>query len=177
MLLSAFIITVLYLLVAMVLFGVLVVDHNGWRLKAPPRRSGSGIRDFFGQFSWGRLVRPSAPLISSQPSSGGTKSSKSSHNRAGSIKLGTIPKAEEAPAVVVDISAPRPDDGRIVESERGRPSMTKAVEIKDDTRPKHGVQTHVSIEPSIHPNGQSMQLRNLAIKMLWYPIGMFHFPF
>lgn len=186
MLLSAFIITILYILVAMVLFGVLVVDHNGWRLKAPPRRRGKAIRDFFGQFSWGRLGRPTGGSVPSQPSSGGIKSANIhgrpqspnhfQHQRSGSIKLASIPitKAEEAAGVngapVMDISAPRPDSGRISESERGRPSLSKAVEIKEEPKHRNNVQTHVSLEPSVHVSGQSMQLRTLAIKMLWYPI-------
>jgi hypothetical protein len=181
MLLSAFIITILYLLVAMVLFGVLVVDHNGWRLKAP-RRRGNAIRDFFGQFSWGRLARP-AGSVPSQPSSGVAKSATMNgrpqspnffqHQRAGSIKLANISgtKAEEAGVNPnLDVA---PALGRISESERGRPSISKAVEINQEAKPRNGVQTHVSVEPSVHAGGQSMQLRNLAIKMLWYPIGMF----
>ena len=59
MLLSAGIITVLYVLVALVLFRVLIVHGNTWRFEAPAGKSGSVIRDFFGQFSWGRLYRTS----------------------------------------------------------------------------------------------------------------------
>jgi hypothetical protein len=59
MLLSAGIITVLYVLVALVLFRVLIVHGNTWRFEAPTRKSGSVLRDFFGQFSWGRLYRTS----------------------------------------------------------------------------------------------------------------------
>jgi hypothetical protein len=56
MLLSATIITILYVHVALVLIGVLTVDGGTWRLKAPTRKT--NIRDFFAQFSWGRLHRP-----------------------------------------------------------------------------------------------------------------------
>jgi len=56
MLLSAGVITILYVLVALVLFGVLIVDGNKWIFSVPSRKK--SFRDFFGQFSWGRLIRP-----------------------------------------------------------------------------------------------------------------------
>jgi hypothetical protein len=61
MLLSATIITILYIHVALVLFGILAVDGGAWRLTVPTRKSRSSIRGFFGQFSWGRPHRSSAP--------------------------------------------------------------------------------------------------------------------
>jgi hypothetical protein len=57
MLVSATVITILYIHVALVLFGILTIDGGTWRLQAPTRKR--SIRDFFGQFSWGRLHRPS----------------------------------------------------------------------------------------------------------------------
>jgi hypothetical protein len=57
MLASAVIISILYIQVALVLFGILTIDGGVWRFHAPTGKK--GIRDFFGQFSWGRLNRPS----------------------------------------------------------------------------------------------------------------------
>jgi hypothetical protein len=56
MIVSAGIITILYINVALVLFGILTIDGGTWRLHAPTRQR--NIREFFGQFSWGRLQRP-----------------------------------------------------------------------------------------------------------------------
>jgi hypothetical protein len=61
MLVSAAVITVLYIQVALVLFGILTIDGGKWRLQAPTQRR--SIRDFLGQFSWGRLHRPSGATI------------------------------------------------------------------------------------------------------------------
>jgi hypothetical protein len=61
MLVSAAVITILYIQVALVLFGILTIDGGKWRLQVPTRRR--GIRDFLGQFSWGRLHRPSGAAI------------------------------------------------------------------------------------------------------------------
>jgi hypothetical protein len=60
MLLSASIITILYVHVALVLFGILTIHGGTWRFKVPTRRT--NVCDFFGQFSWGRLQRPFAPV-------------------------------------------------------------------------------------------------------------------
>jgi hypothetical protein len=61
MLVSAAVITILYIQVALVLFGILSIDGGKWRLQAPTRKR--SIRDFLGQFSWGRLHRPSGATI------------------------------------------------------------------------------------------------------------------
>jgi hypothetical protein len=62
MLLSATIITVLYIQVALVLFGILAIDGGVWRLQSPTRKGSSGIRSFFSKFSWNRLRGSSAPV-------------------------------------------------------------------------------------------------------------------
>lgn len=186
MLLSAFIITVLYLLVAMVLFGVLVVDGNKWRLKAPPRRSTNAIRDFFGQFSWGRLHRPSAnsggnPNTVSH-SSDATKSA-SVGRMPGSIRLASIPPRTSDAKATLDVPeepstatvqsiviTARPDTGSTGVSEntntteRGR--KTNAKVIGEPKQPAQG-QTQMSTN---QVSGRALQLKTLAIKMLWYPI-------
>jgi hypothetical protein len=56
MLVSASVITILYIQVALVLFGILIVEGGTWRLKAPT--GNRSIRDIISQFSWGRLHRP-----------------------------------------------------------------------------------------------------------------------
>ncbi|KAG8828996.1 hypothetical protein FRC17_007229 [Serendipita sp. 399] len=197
MLLSAFIITVLYLLVALVLFGILVVDGSKWRLRAPPRSVSGGIRDFFGQFSWGRLVRPSQPsgVTHSQSvsvSSGGNGGIKStvfhSHAHTGSIRLASVGRRSNDIGVgstndaIINVALPpadkRPDTGSTVNTdilERGRSSTSKKIGIKHSAAPSTGgnnaahAQTQMSLGPN-SANGRSLQLRALAIKMLWYPI-------
>ena len=57
MLVCAAVITILYIQVALVLFGILIIEGGTWRLKAPT--GNRSIRNIFGQFSWGRLHRPS----------------------------------------------------------------------------------------------------------------------
>jgi hypothetical protein len=57
MIVSATIITILYIQVALVLLGILIIEGGTWRLKAPT--GNRSIRDIIGQFSWGRLHRPS----------------------------------------------------------------------------------------------------------------------
>jgi hypothetical protein len=61
MLASAAVITILYIHVALVLFGILTTDGGKWRLQAPTRKR--SIRDFLGRFSWGRLHRPDGAAI------------------------------------------------------------------------------------------------------------------
>jgi hypothetical protein len=56
MITSAGIISILYINVALVLFSLLTIDGGRWRLHAPNRKK--NICEFFGQFSWGRLHRP-----------------------------------------------------------------------------------------------------------------------
>jgi len=189
MLLSGFIITVLYALVALVLFGILVVDGGKWSFKAPSRHSASAIRDFFGQFSWGRLHRPSnsatAHTGSTSSSSGAVKTSVS-RRTPGSIRLGSLPPRnsdvkghlevrEEVSAVAtvhsVDINQ-RPDTGSTGisdDSERGR--KTKGKTLGKETKPPGTAQTQKSVNAN-QVSGKALQLKTLAIKMLWYPIGM-----
>ncbi|KAG8755723.1 hypothetical protein FRC14_003716 [Serendipita sp. 396] len=208
MLISAFIITVLYLLVALVLFGILVVDGAKWRLRAPPQGFGGGIRNFFGQFSWGRLVRPSQPSgathshsqsLSSSGNGGGIKST-IVHSRAqiGSIRLGSVGRRstdtgigvssihKDSPITVELPADRRPDTGSTTRTvatlERGRSSTSKKIGIKHSLAPSGGAgggggnnnnaahaQTQMSMGPN-QVNGRTLQLRALAVKMLWYPI-------
>jgi hypothetical protein len=191
MLLSAFIITVLYVLVALVLFGVLVVDGKKWRFKAPVRHSPNRIRDFFGQFSWGRLHRPSTQTLthSTSFSSGGTKPA-NIRGALGSIRLGSFASRSTDVKAHLDVSdgpstaatiqsvdlTRRPDTGSTSTSgnslERGRKNTAKTIGNQDFKRENKqpGVQTHTSVANQV--SGKALQLKALAIKMLWYPIGM-----
>jgi hypothetical protein len=185
MLISAFIITVLYVLVALVLFGVLVIDGKKWRFRAPVRRSSNGIRDFFGGFSWGRLHRPS-PQHPTSFSSNGVKVRRA----LGSIRLGSFPSRStdvkphldvpDGPSAAATIQtvdfATRPDTGSTSvsdnSSERGRKNTAKIIGNQDfkGENKQPGVQTQVSMANQV--SGKALQLKALAIKMLWYPIGM-----
>jgi hypothetical protein len=142
MLLSAAVITVLYVLVALVLFRVLIVHGGTWRFEAPTRKSGSLVRDFFGQFSWGRLYRTSESVstqsvvmaqrservLSGMPDDtvgGGWKNSLQINRYVGRSTAATVSQSE-----------------------------VSGIEDPDST--------------------MSVQLKKLAIKMLWYPSGMRH---
>jgi hypothetical protein len=109
MLLSASIITILYVHVALVLFGVLTVNGGTWRLKAPTRRT--TIRDFFGQFSWGRLQHPFAPAadqpidIKEQLEAGSADMSDGSVDRGRKNKSKSISKASSIPQISYETSS------------------------------------------------------------------------
>lgn len=196
MLLSGFVITVLYLLVALVLFGILVVDSSGWRFKSPTR---ARLLDCFGQISWNTR----GTSISYSQSSSGLKSV-SARIPTTSIRLGSISRrsndirpGEEPTATVhaIDITPPRPfrpDSGSpftrstdqtapdAVEHGRGRSNDAKTL---GGSRPiglsKEG-RMDVKIAPTAHGAQNSadttrvsgrLHLKTLAVKMLWYPIS------
>ncbi|CCA75167.1 hypothetical protein PIIN_09151 [Serendipita indica DSM 11827] len=200
MFISAFIITVLYLLVALVLFGILIVDGTKWRFRAPPRRKGNGIRDFFGQFSWGRLgLRPSANTntLSHSVSSGGTRSlgvpGVGRGRGTNSIRLASVPhrstndlhdpisSVNGVAVQSIDLTSARPATGSTahtrddsMDHERGRPSTAKKISLQQTDKREQKQQaaqaaTQMSVGPN-QPNGRSLQLKTLAIKMLWYPV-------
>ena len=109
MLLSATVITILYVHVALVLFGILTVHRGTWRFKAPTRKN--NIRDFFGQFSWGRLHRPFPPTadepiaIKEKPEAGSTDVSEGSLDRGRKNKSKSISKKSSTIEISYDPSS------------------------------------------------------------------------
>ncbi|CAG8672051.1 10663_t:CDS:1 [Acaulospora colombiana] len=211
MFISGGIITILYALVALVLFGVLVVDGNKWRFKAPARKNGSNFfRDLVGQFSWGRIHRSNqssnptgGTQSTSEPSTGAIPAGNGFGLRSiagripGSIRLGSVtrkstegkerPIYEEHANVIdiasVDVNGHQPELSSFStpeNTERGRSSGTKAV---GGPHHKEGglirqptVAHHAATQASMNPNqvsGKGVQLKALAVKMLWYPAGVY----
>jgi hypothetical protein len=192
MLVCTAIIVVLYALVALFLLGVLVRDGNQWRIKMPTRHSTGAIHDFFGQLSWGRFHRSSAPRPTHSMSlvSGGIESVNVRHTRR-STHLGSLPprnsdtahgleRLNESPTSVtvqpIDI-VPRPDTDSTARSDAslgpGRKNTAKTIGnhgSKGDNNQSAAAQTTISTE--IQMAGKAMQLRTLAFKVIWYPIGM-----
>jgi hypothetical protein len=215
MFISGFIITVLYALVALVLFGVLVVDGTKWRFKAPKRKDGSNFfKDLVGQFSWGRIHRSNP---SNSNPTGGTQSTSEPSTGAippgntgfglrsiagripGSIRLASVSRksteGKERPiyeehANVIDIASVDVSNQAEISSfsspdntERGRPSGTKTIGgthyqkegglVRQPTVAQHH---HAATQASMNPNqvsGKGVQLKALAVKMLWYPAGVY----
>jgi hypothetical protein len=112
MLLSAAIITVLYIQVALVLFGILAVDGGAWRLQPPTRKSSNSVRSFFSRFSWSRLRGSSAPAsgqvidIQAHVDTTSTGVSEGSLERGGRTKSNPAEKQSEAPGMSVFDNGP-----------------------------------------------------------------------
>jgi hypothetical protein len=201
MLLSGFIITTLYVLVALVLFGILVVDGKRWHFKAPHT---AGIRELFGQFSWARIGRGNNTTGNQTQSthSSGIKSL-SGRIQTGSIGLASFGRKSN------DVKRSNPDDLAITVQtidiaprghpepnstilrpgspralDRGRPSDAKTLgEPKAIGLSKEGrvdIKTPVVVAPATNQNqgtvqvtGKGVPLKQLAVKMLWYPISAY----
>lgn len=202
MLLSGFIITILYLLVALVLSGILVADGKRWSLKAP---RASGIRELIGQFSWGRIGRGNN-ITGNQTQSTHSSGIKSLSGRiqTGSFRLGGIghkpnevKRTDDSAAVAtvqtIDIAPPR--DRRESNStilrpasppafDRGRSNDSKTLGEPNAIGLSKGGRVDIKVPVVAVPvinHGQSVvqvtrmgvPLKQLAIKMLWYPISMY----
>ncbi|PVG04832.1 hypothetical protein CPB86DRAFT_18849 [Serendipita vermifera] len=209
MFISGGIITILYALVALVLFGVLVVDGTKWRFKAPVRKDGSNFfKDLVGQFSWGRIHRSNnqssnptgATQSTSEPSTGAIPAGNGFGLRSitgripSSIRLGSVGRksteGKERPiydehANVIDIGsvdvnvhqAELSSFSTPENTERGRSSGTKTIggtHYQKEGRLVRQPTTahHAATQASMNPNqvsGKGVQLKALAVKMLWYP--------
>jgi hypothetical protein len=116
MLVSASIITILYIQVALVLLGILIIEGGTWRLKAPT--GNRSIRDIFGQFSWGRLHRPSG-AATDLPIDASTGVSDGSQDRGRSNIPKSVGKKSNTPGMSVF------DNGA-----SSRPAKLKSLAIK-----------------------------------------------
>jgi hypothetical protein len=188
MLLSGFIITVLYLLVALALFGILVVDGKRWHLRAPQ----SGIRDLISQFGRGTTTT----ATQTQSTRFSRMKSISERIQAGSArissigrKLNEVKRTEDLTVIdtvqTIDIAPPpcRRDSYSTMSSpvsprafDRGRSSDSKTL-----CEPKAiGLSVPVVATPMtshshsiVQATRQGVPLKHLAIKLLWYPVGMY----
>jgi len=98
MIVSAGIISILYIHVALVLFGILTIEGSTWRFHAPTRKR--NVREFFGQFSWGRLHRPSG--VTSTQSMDDSTGVDSSLDRGRKSKLKSVGRKSTPGASVFD---------------------------------------------------------------------------
>jgi len=206
MLLSCFTITILYVLVALVLFGILIVDGKRWRLKAPRT---AGIRGLIDQFSWGRIGRGyniRGNQIQSDHSSG--IKSLTGRIRAGStrpagvgckstevkpaddlavdtiqtIDIGPLQGRPESYSAMIDSASPphaldrgRSSDPKTLSEPKGL-SKEGRVKVPVVAVPVVAVPVTSHIQSTVQVSGKGVPLKQLAVKMLWYPIGMYHCP-
>jgi hypothetical protein len=200
MLTACFTITTLYILVALVLFGILIVDGKRWQLKAPRT---AGIRGLIDQFSWGRIGwgnNTAGDQIQSEHSSG--IKSLPGRIRAGSTRLASVRRKsiEVKPTddlaidtiQTIDIAPPRgrPESYPAMENselppafDRGRSSDAKTLgepkSLNKEARvkvPVVAVPVTAHIQSVVQISGKGVPLKQLAVKMLWYPISMYHCP-
>lgn len=194
MLLSCFTITILYVLVALVLFGILIVDGKRWRLKAPRT---AGIRGLIDQFSWGRIgwgYNIRGNQIQSDHSSGiksliGRIRAKSTEVKPAddlavdsmqTIDIAPLPDRPESYSAMTDSASPphaldrgRSSDPKTLSEPKGL-SKEGRVKVPVVAVPVVAVPVTSHIQSTVQVSGKGVPLKQLAVKMLWYPIGMYH---